>query len=69
MEPKFKIGDVVQLKSGGPCMTIEVILKEISQRKEIFSGRYGCVWFQGDERRTDNFLEDILTPVDFPINT
>jgi uncharacterized protein YodC (DUF2158 family) len=47
METEFEVGDVVQLKSGGPKMTIENI------------GKYGmgstkdeakCVWFDGTKR-------------------
>ena len=47
MEHEFKVGDVVQLKSGGPKMTIDTI------------GKFGmgstrdkakCVWFEGTKR-------------------
>jgi uncharacterized protein YodC (DUF2158 family) len=52
MDHEFKAGDVVQLKSGGPKMTIEGI------------GKYGlaatheqakCVWFEGTNRKAGVF--------------
>lgn len=49
---EFKIGDVVQLKSGGPKMTIE-------DRKD--DGRFGCVWFDGLTTVREDFASEILT--------
>lgn len=51
MAEELKVGDVVELKSGGPPMTIEDI------------GRYNysdvpaakCVWFEGKKRHEDVF--------------
>ncbi|HEY4292070.1 YodC family protein [Luteibacter sp.] len=40
----FKKGDVVQLKSGGPVMTVYDILG---------SGRVGCEWFDSKEQHQD----------------
>lgn len=47
MEHEFKVGDVVQLKSGGPKMTIDTIGKfgMGSTRDEA-----KCVWFEGTKR-------------------
>lgn len=39
MSNKFNAGDVVQVKSGGPYMTIENIEE---------NGRVWCVWFDKD---------------------
>jgi len=58
MEREFKEGDIVQLKSGGPKMTIEGI------------GRYGmvatsdnasCVWFEGKNVKKAVFEIHMLT--------
>jgi uncharacterized protein YodC (DUF2158 family) len=49
--PKFKVGDVVQLKSGGPEMTIEGIGDE---------GWADCVWFSGLEAKRESFPLDAL---------
>lgn len=41
MEPKkdaFKIGDVVQLKSGGPLMTVQ----------KVRTDEVDCMWFDGN---------------------
>jgi uncharacterized protein YodC (DUF2158 family) len=47
----LKVGDLVQLKSGGPVMTI----KEINTIGSIF-----CVWFKDVELASDTFLQDTL---------
>ena len=47
----FKVGDLVQLKSGGPVMTI----KEINGLDSIL-----CVWFMDVELVSANFLQIIL---------
>ena len=52
--PKFKVGDVVQLKSGGPEMTIEGIGDE---------GWADCVWFSGLEAKRESFPLDALEAV------
>jgi uncharacterized protein YodC (DUF2158 family) len=47
----FKVGDLVQLKSGGPVMTI----KEINGLDSIL-----CVWFMDVELVSANFLQETL---------
>ena len=44
MEDKFKIGDVVQLKSGSPLMTINS-LHEYYNEQDIGETYAECVWF------------------------
>ncbi|MGO8184384.1 YodC family protein [Rhizobium leguminosarum] len=51
MANKFKTGDLVQLKSGGPAMTVD----ELST-----TTRYRCVWFKGASREQGVFSEDSL---------
>jgi uncharacterized protein YodC (DUF2158 family) len=50
---KFKVGDIVQLKSGGPLMTIESAQDD---------GTYWCVWFssKGDETKGGAFKAEML---------
>ncbi len=43
----FKDGDVVQLKSGGPKMTVDSWDEEL--------GVYHCSWFAGDELKNAAF--------------
>lgn len=59
MASKFKVGDVVQLKSGGPAMTVD----ELNN-----SGNYWCVWFKGASRERGNFASDTLKPYVAPAN-
>lgn len=55
---EFKIGDVVQLKSGGPTMTV-------SHRSG--SGQYECSWFNQNggsfEIKWHSFPSDVLKSV------
>ena len=43
---EFEIGDIVQLKSGGPGMTVQAILS---------NGHYKCQWFAGKKLESGNF--------------
>ena len=61
MEKKFKVGAVVKLKSGSPLMTI--INDKLSgdlDKESTFDGRYECVWFVGNNERTDDFSQETL---------
>ncbi len=51
---QFKVGDTVQLKSGGPVMTID---------SAIGSGEYWCVWFPSNssEPKGSAFKAEMLT--------
>jgi len=51
---QLKVGDVVQLKSGGPHMTIDEVRKD---------GDVRCVWFSGDKPEHAVFKPDVLTKV------
>ncbi len=47
----LKIGDIVQLKSGGPNMTVVVI----TSKTNVF-----CSWFAGAKHERANFNVDAL---------
>lgn len=47
-EATLKVGDVVQLRSGGPAMTV------------AYDGE--CVWFEGGECRSHKFPVALLRP-------
>ncbi len=47
---KYKTGNLVKLKSGGPVMTI----------KGIYMGNYRCQWFAGKKLTQGDFPEDSL---------
>ena len=49
--PQLRVGDVVQLKSGGPEMTVSFILP---------TGKVFCVWFDQSEKREETFLPEVL---------
>jgi uncharacterized protein YodC (DUF2158 family) len=52
-ESKFKVGDVVVLKSGGPAMTVCT---------EVGTGYLGCVWFstKDDAKVCDRCFDEAL---------
>ncbi len=49
---ELKVGDTVELKSGGPKMTI-------SQMGEPRQGWF-CIWFDGKERKEGTFTAETL---------
>jgi len=55
--PKYKVGDLVVLKSSGPSMTVE---KAIFNSDKEFLGTYRCQWFAGKKLDTGIFPEDSL---------
>lgn len=59
MDKGFKPGDKVQLKSGGPTMTVD---KLITQGFE--SDKYRCQWFSGSNLKQGYFAYDSLKKVD-----
>ncbi len=54
---KYKIGDIVKLKSGGPEMTVQVVPTE----RSVY---YKCQWFAGKKLESGNFQEDSLEVVE-----
>lgn len=69
---EIKVGDIVQLKSGGPEMTVSRI---IDSKKMIHSdyaykdqgfddGDAVCIWFRNDEPMERAFKIDTLDKVD-----
>ncbi len=51
-EQEFKLGDLVQLKSGGPKMTVN----------SKYDDTYYCVWFSGTKNNKAQFSFDALQP-------
>lgn len=62
---KFQKGDVVQLKSGGPLMTVENTGNYgggMSSRP-AFEGAL-CLWFDGSEVKRESFANEVLAKRD-----
>jgi uncharacterized protein YodC (DUF2158 family) len=56
MPGKFSEGDVIQLKSGGPLMTIENAFEPVAGKQT-----YRCTWFDGkNELKRAEFKEEAL---------
>ena len=58
MSSAFKPGDCVQLKSGGPKMTVSRVTES--------TGRVNCEWFDGAKRQGAFFGPDSLKPYEPP---
>ena len=57
MADKFAPGHIVQLRSGGPAMTVS----EINDKFEDDDATtYRCEWFKGASNERASFSEDIL---------
>jgi uncharacterized protein YodC (DUF2158 family) len=52
---EWKTGDLVQLKSGGPTMTVTEIVQEGYETKSIV-----CTWYLGEEENKRPFHPDTL---------
>jgi uncharacterized protein YodC (DUF2158 family) len=50
----FKIGDIVELKSGGPPMTVV--------EWEDYRAEYRCQWFAGRKMESGHFPAESLIP-------
>lgn len=50
----FEIGDVVQLRSGGPRMTVHSLVSD---------GDVVCQWFEESEVHEENFPNEVLKKV------
>lgn len=61
MANAFKAGDVVQLKSGGPPMTVNHAPNDYDTAL-----LYDCVWFKGASKEYAKFLEHVLVAYEPP---
>lgn len=59
MADTFKAGDIVQLKSGGPAMTV-------SEKDQYGKDKYICVWFRGASQERGSFPSDVLKTYEAP---
>jgi uncharacterized protein YodC (DUF2158 family) len=66
IEQKFKVGDIVTLKSGSPKMTISKLDMKMrvtgatAGKFDIFTGNVECQWFVDTNIKTANFNQDAI---------
>lgn len=60
MKQILSVGDVVQLMSGGPKMTVENVVYDTAE--ENYS--VDCKWFMGDETMEETFVGETLKLVE-----
>lgn len=59
--PKFKVGDIVYLVTGGPSMSVvEPLLEYHAENYAQFCGDYNCQWFIGKKLKHGTFAEESL---------
>lgn len=58
MANEYKPGDIVQLKSGGPSMTVSTVTKD--------GEAYWCEWFKGASKERAMFEEVTLKEYEAP---
>ena len=58
MANKYKPGDIVQLKSGGPSMTVS--------KADTDGEGYWCEWFKGASKERAHFEEETLKVYEAP---
>ena len=66
MAQKFKTGDIVQLKSGGPEMTVKEY-KRVTKPDltgAVSDNELICEWFDKNELKTGYFHQDSLENID-----
>jgi len=61
MDERIKVGDIVQLKSGGPDMTVAEIDDYGSGSSPLMKAT--CTWFDGTKRHEELFVLQTLDPV------
>lgn len=64
MANKFKSGDKVALKTGGPVMTIKghAATRTLNGNIPIID-KYECTWYDGNKVQQAVFIEDILKSI------
>lgn len=64
---KYNVGDVVQLKSGGPKMTISSVPRGVKDPTDPYDkGQkdYYCEWFKGGTHTGGYFKEELLISIE-----
>jgi uncharacterized protein YodC (DUF2158 family) len=60
MADKFKKGEVVVVRSGGPPMTVEEVASKLTTYNGQPQGYYETVWFKGASKQIGRFEEHVL---------
>ncbi len=63
MAVRFKTGDIVKLKSGGPKMTVKDDVQVPEFGFSEMTTEVRCQWFAGNKLQEGHFSEDSLEPV------
>lgn len=59
----FQVGDIVEIKSGGPTMTVEKVGRFSRSMNDSYDG-VSCVWFDGSKMVRENFAAEALDKVE-----
>lgn len=61
--PKYNIGDIVYLVTGGPAMSVSSQEHDYEGGTYPFNGKYKCQWFAGKKLESGTFPEESLTTI------
>jgi uncharacterized protein YodC (DUF2158 family) len=61
VNPKFSVGDLVKLKSGGPPMTVNSVGVESFRDGKY---EYYCKWFAGAKDNSNRFAEGAIEKIE-----
>lgn len=62
MATQLNPGDIVQLKSGGPAMTVSRVVMQYGNP----TGEYECIWFKGASKEFGIFDGQVLKIYEAP---
>lgn len=60
---KFQVGDVVQLKSGGPAMTVSFVGEKKFAHGQVVP-IVACTWFEREKVNSETFKPEMLKNID-----
>jgi uncharacterized protein YodC (DUF2158 family) len=61
MANKFKVGDIVRLKTGSHSMTVKGNATKLGEKAPIsIPDKYECMWSDGKKSQIAVFREDVL---------
>jgi uncharacterized protein YodC (DUF2158 family) len=65
VDTRFRVGDLVKLRSGGPVMTVSDV-PDPQASSRVNATEYECVWFSGAKINSARFPAEVLDAAEPP---